>query len=326
MPFGKPARRRLIADDHQLSLSLAWLSEEDFAEALHVRGAIGIKRVRFKPNRTRMISLSGDRRSLNIHQCFRAATQDVLDAVAAFIRQPSHSMDYRSAIRRMRAWWDGQVHIEDHGANGGLRPRTCCATPEQREFLDRTYERLNHSRFEGRLPSTISIRLSNRMARRFGHVYYATGREGARLIEEIALNVDLMMEGNEAHLLDTLLHEMAHAEAWLVHGHKDHGPVWRTIAERVGCEAKACSLVRIRRRRGAKTPITRVPRLTLSSVPLSATAAARRGPAKKGRGKAGKQQRHSPQSAQRAQRSRRSTAGNGAPKTKPRKTKQKKSK
>jgi hypothetical protein len=317
MPIGKLARRRLIADDHQLSLCLAWLSEEDFAEALHVRGAVGIKRVRFKPNRTRMISLSGDRRSLNIHQCFRAASQDVLDAVAAFIRQPSHSVDYRNAIRRMRAWWDGQVHFEDHGANAnGMRPRMCCATPEQREFLDRTYERLNHSRFDGRLPSTISIRLSNRMARRFGHVYYAMGREGARLIEEIALNVDLMMEGNEAHLLDTLLHEMAHVEAWLVHGHKDHGSAWRRIADRVGCEAKACSLVRIRRRRGAKTPITRVPRLTLSSVPLSTTAAARRGPAKKGRAKTTQRQRPSPQSKRSA---RRNGAGSQTRKAKSRK-------
>ncbi len=265
MPTGKNGRRRSAADDHQLSLSLAWLSEEEFARALHVRGAVAIRRVRFKRNRTRMVSLSADRLSLNIHQCFRGATQDVLDAVAAFIRQPSHSVSYRSAIRRMREWWDGQIHLDDHGANGnGLRPRTCCATAEQRGFLDRTYGVLNHTRFNGCLPERIPIRLSNRMARRFGHVYYGTSRDGARLIEEIAINIDLMMEGNERHLLDTLLHEMSHAEAWLLHGHKDHGPVWRGIAERVGCEAKACSVVRIRRRRGAKTPITRVPRLAFS--------------------------------------------------------------
>lgn len=274
MPNGKRGRRKGSGDDHQLSLALAWLSEDDFASALRERGAGGIRIVRFKPNRSRMISLSSDRRALNIHQCFRAATKDVLDAVAAFIRQPSHSMDYRNAIRRMRAWWDGQVHIDD--AAPGLRPRTCCATADQRDFLRRTYDRLNRTRFGGRLASGIPIRLSNRMSRRFGHVYYATARNGARMIEEVALNVDLMMEGNEAHLLDTLLHEMAHIEAWVAHGHKDHGEPWRRIAERVGCEAKACSLVRIRRRRGARTPITRVPQLFFASVPTPA--AAKRGP------------------------------------------------
>lgn len=266
----KRSRGRVTGDDHQLSLALAWLSEEAFSSALHERGALAIQRVRFKANRSRMISLSSDRRSLNIHDCFRAASSDILDAVAAFIRQPARSADYRNAIRRMRAWWDGQVHLNHHGATNGLRPRACCATPEQREFLARTYARLNATRFAGLLPDQIPIRLSNRMSRRFGHVYYGTGRRGVRLIEEIALNVDLMMEGNEAHLLDTLLHEMAHAEAWLLHGHREHGDAWRIVAERVGCEPKACSMVRIRRRRDASTPVTRVPRLVLTRVPATA--------------------------------------------------------
>ena len=275
MPNGKRGRRNGSGDDRQLSLALAWLSEEEFADALRERGAVAIRRVRFKRNRSRMISLSSDRRSLNIHRCFGAATRDVLDAVAAFIRLPAHSLEYRHAIRRMRAWWDGQVHVDD--ATIVLRPRTCCATLEQREFLRRTYDRLNRTRFGGRLASGIPIRLSNRMSRRFGHVYYATARDGTRMIEELALNVDLMMEGNEAHLLDTLLHEMAHIEAWVKHGHKDHGEPWRAIAERVGCDAKACSMVRIRRRRGSRTPITRVPnQLVLTSGAIAA--AAKQGP------------------------------------------------
>lgn len=262
--------RRVNRDDHQLSLAVAWLSEDAFADAMHERGAFAVRRVRFKPNRSRMISLSGDRRSLNVHECFRAASSDVLDAVATFIRAPARSAEYRGAVQRMRAWWDGQVRFEHHGASNGLRPRACCATREQREFLARTYARLNATRFGGFLPDGIPIRLSNRMSRRFGHVYYGAGLDGRRLIEEIALNVDLMIEGNEMHLLDTLLHEMAHAEAWLVHGHREHGAAWRTVALRVGCEARACSAVRIRRRRGAHTPITRVPRLALSRVPASA--------------------------------------------------------
>lgn len=303
MARGIRGRRRRPADDHQLTLSLAWLTEEEFAGALHARGASGIHRVRFKPNRTRMISLSGDRRSLHIHHCFRAASKEVLDAVAAFVRLPSRSAEYRDAIRRMRAWWDGQMHPDDP-ALANSRPRACCATPEQREFLRRTYERLNRTRFNDALPDIVPLRLSNRMSRRFGHVYYATARDGSRMIEEIALNVDLMMEGNEAHLLDTLLHEMSHAEAWLVHGHREHGEEWRAIARRVGCEAKACSVVRIRRRRGKRTPITRVPRLTLSSVSTPA-AAAKRGPgAKKAVKKAATSQRTTPGTRSRTQRKR----------------------
>lgn len=262
--------RRVARDDHQLSLAIAWLSEDAFADAMHERGAVAIRRVRFKPNRSRMISLSSDRRSLNIHECFRAASSDILDAVAVFIRAPARSPDYRDAVQRMRAWWDGQVRIDRHGAMNGLRPRACCATREQRGFLARTYARLNTTRFGGLLPDGIAIRLSNRMSRRFGHVYYGVERGGDRLIEEIALNVDLMIEGNERHLLDTLLHEMAHAEAWLLHGHREHGEAWRTVALRVGCEPRACSMVRIRRRRGAHTPVTRVPRLALSRIPAPA--------------------------------------------------------
>jgi hypothetical protein len=280
MTTGTRGRRRKGADDHQLTLSLVWLSEEEFAGALQARGACAIRRVRFKPNRTRMVSLSGDRRSLNIHHCFRAASHDVLDAVAAFVRLPSRSAEYRDAIRRMRMWWDRQRHPDDPLLTQSARPRACCATAEQREFLLRTYERLNRTRFCGALPDIVPLRLSNRMSRRFGHVYYATARNGSRMIEEIALNVDLMMEGNEAHLLDTLLHEMSHAEAWLLRGHREHGEEWREIARRVGCEAKACSMVRIRRRRGKRTPVTRVPRLPLSSVPTPA-AAAKRGPGAK---------------------------------------------
>lgn len=281
-------RRRVTRDDHQLSLAIAWLSEDAFADAMHERGAVAIRRVRFKPNRSRMISLSGDRRSLNIHECFRAASNDVLDAVALFIRAPTRSADYRDAVQRMRAWWDGQMRIDHHGATNGLRPRACCATREQRDFLARTYARLNATRFGGLLPHGIPIRLSNRMSRRFGHVYYGVGPDGSRLIEEIALNVDLMIEGNEMHLLDTLLHEMAHAEAWLVHGHRDHGAAWRMVALRVGCEARACSVVRIRRRRGARTPITRVPRLALSRIPAPAKSVTNGAGTANGRRKAAK--------------------------------------
>lgn len=236
-------------------LPLALLTEEEFVRALALRGA-EVSRVRFKNNRSRLISHSRENGVLNVHACFRSANDDLLDAIAAFILLPSTSAGYREAIERMRAWWDGQAVRHDEGERV-VRGPVCCGTAEQRAFLRELYQRLNAERFGGELPRDVTLRLSSRMKRRFGHVQY--GRAGGRTVEEIALNVDLLLPGNERHLLDTLVHEMAHMEAWLVHGHREHGHVWRAIARRVGCEPRACSRVRIRRRRRAEAPATAVP-------------------------------------------------------------------
>jgi predicted SprT family Zn-dependent metalloprotease len=88
------------------------------------------------------------------------------------------------------------------------------------------------------------------MSRRLGQIRFLDGPP--RRVVEIALNADLMLEANEAQRLDTMLHEMAHAEAFLVHGHRGHGAVWRRIAGRVGCEPRACTAARIVRRRGTR--------------------------------------------------------------------------
>jgi hypothetical protein len=248
-------RRRGIAEE-QLWLPLALLTEEEFVRALAQRGA-EVRRVRFKNNRSRLISHSREHGVLNVHACFRSANDDLLDAIAAFILLPSSSAGYRESIERMRAWWDGQAAAPE--AHDGARAPVCCGTDEQRTFLRTLYARLNAERFRGALPRTVPLRLSSRMKRRFGHVQY--GRNGGRTVEEIALNVDLMLPGNERHLLDTLLHEMAHVEAWVEYGHREHGPVWRAIARRVECEPRACSRVRIRRRSRAAAPATGVPSL-----------------------------------------------------------------
>jgi hypothetical protein len=252
------ARAGRQTDHFQLSFPLSWLSESDFIEALRVRGVKNLKRVRFKPNRTRLISLSADQHALNVHECFRGATEDVLDAVSDFLRLTQGSAGQRRAIDRMRTWCEGQVFDDDEPAEP-LRSAHA-GSPEQLAFLQSAYCRLNEERFAGVLPLDIPIRLSDRMSRRFGHVLYGKRKEDRHGVEEIALNIDLMMEGNERHLLDTLLHEMAHVEAWVVHAHRGHGRPWKLIAERLGCEVNASSCVRIRRRRvGAGT--MRVPDL-----------------------------------------------------------------
>ena len=258
-----PRRRRTseVDSDHQLCLELSWLSEDELLGALRVRGAVFLREVRFRPNRSRLISLSADRRRLNLHECFRAAPARVIDAVAAFTTAPARSRAFRDSIEQMREWHEGQV------AEYGLgEPLASCGTPRQLRYLESVYSRLNGSHFRGSLPEPLPIRLSDRMSRRFGHVSYARTTRGDRKVAELALNIDLLLPGNERALLDTLLHEMAHIEAWLVHGHREHGRIWREVARRVGCEARACTHMRLRRRRST-TPIENIPALQLPSAP-----------------------------------------------------------
>jgi hypothetical protein len=242
-----PKRRsRPPADQYQLALPLAWLTEPEFIEALRVRGVGGVRRVRYRPNRSSLISVSSDHTALNLHECFRGATDPVLDAIALFINARHGTLEQRHAVRLMRAWSDGQWPADFMPAP--RRAAASAGTREQLAFLGAAYRHLNRERFYGRLPEEIPIRLSQRMQRRFGHVEYRRGK-GARAIVEIGLNIDLLLQGNERPLLDTLLHEMAHVEAWLVYGHRGHGEEWERIAERVGCEVHASSHMRIRRRR-----------------------------------------------------------------------------
>lgn len=247
------AKQKIL--DEQLSLPLAHLDEAGMLGALHARGATRLRRVRFRPNRSRMLSLSADHTSLNLQECFRAAPGPVIDAIAEFVTATSNSSSFRRAVARMRRWWDGQEGDDGAGRAGPLL--RSCATPEQAAVVAALYARLNRRHFQGSLPADVPLRVSDRMSRRFGHIHYAR-RSGQRVIVEIALNVDLFIRGNERHLEETLLHEMAHAEAWLEHAHRGHGPIWRAIALRVGCEPRACSRVRIRRRqRGSR--VTDVP-------------------------------------------------------------------
>ena len=257
-----PRRRvRQIDADQQLTLPLSWLSEDEFLGALRVRGITFLREVEFRPNRSRLISLSADRHRLNLHECFRAAPSRLIDSVAAFATAPARSRAFRDAVERMRQWHEGQV------AEFGLgEPLASCGTAAQRSYLERVYSQLNQSHFNNSLPRTLQIRLSDRMSRRFGHVSYARTVQGERRVAELALNIDLLLPGNERALLDTVLHEMAHIEAWLLHGHRDHGRVWRDVARRIGCEAKACTHMRLKRRKSTAA-VTDVPVLRLPLAP-----------------------------------------------------------
>jgi hypothetical protein len=98
------------------------------------------------------------------------------------------------------------------------------------------------------------------MSTRIGQMVPGT-RDGTRYVVELALNVDLMLEGNGRERIDTLIHEMAHAADWLFSGHLDHGTSWRRWARYAGCSEALCSAEPIRRRARGLRRVTRVPRL-----------------------------------------------------------------
>jgi hypothetical protein len=257
MRLSSAARRR--GADEQLSLELSWLSDTEFLAAMRLRGASDLARVRFRPNRTRLVSLSADRATLNVNAAFRSAPGEVLDAIAAFASATRSDAGYRRAVRRLRHWWERQTEDAEGPADPARRAE-CCGTPVQRRFLAATYARLNRSRFGGELPDNVPLRLSARMSRRFGHIHYGRSRT-VRAVEEIALNVDLMLPGNGAERLDTLLHVMAHAADYLESGNRGHGASWRAWAKRVGARPDRIYERPVVRRRRRRTQVTRVPPL-----------------------------------------------------------------
>ena len=53
----------------------------------------------------------------------------------------------------------------------------------------------------------------------------------------IALSVTYCLKASKAEIVDTILHEIAHAIAGPNHGHDEE---WKTVARRIGCTAKRC--------------------------------------------------------------------------------------
>lgn len=261
---------RRITRAHQLQFDFAsqprLLTENDLRKALVRRGCKSVSVIRFKKNRGRIISLSKDGRTLNIHACFQEANEDAMRAVVTFLQAGQRSYAYREAIRSMREFFDAHApkYVPIGGEEEDCRVRRevqrlpCVGTAAQRAFLKEAYSRFNHAHFAGRLPSSVNIRLSDRMKSRLGHVRYHTTAAGERVVLEVAFNIHLLVAGNGPVLMDTILHEMTHIEAWLDHGERGHGREWKMIANRVGCEATACSKQPIRRRR-KHVRITEVP-------------------------------------------------------------------
>jgi hypothetical protein len=240
----------------------------DFLNELRLRGVTRVRRVCFRRNRSTVWSLTQGGTVLNVHAAYRGATPLLLDAFATLAREGGvRSARSRNAAQEISAWPQLTSAIHDARMAHQARRLTaetathCCATPEQRAYLRTLYTYFNRTRFDGRLPDRVPVRLSSRMKSALGHVIPGESEEQGRLVIEIALNVDLMLSGNGAERIDTLLHEMAHVADYLETGERGHGRSWRTWAQRVGCQPTTLYDRPVVFRRNRSDRVTRVPPL-----------------------------------------------------------------
>jgi len=246
------------------------LTPQEFLFELQRRGARRLSRVSFRRNRSIIWSLTQRGRVLNVHVAYGSATEELLDAFAVLAREGGiRSRAARRAANTVGAWPAVGYALQEARAareNGLSGP--CCATPEQSRYLKALYRYFNQTRFERRLPDSIPVRLSSRMVSSLGHMLPADESGLPRRVAEIALNVDLMLPGNGAERLDTLLHEMAHAADYLESGNRGHGASWRAWARRVGARPDRIYERPVARRRRRRTRVTRVPPLPAPLVSL----------------------------------------------------------
>lgn len=250
-------------------------SSEETLRELKRRGATRLKSVNFRANRSTIWSLTQDATVLNLHVAYRRAPSAILDAFATIARGRGwRTAAVREASGIVHAWPGLTPVLEAVRTSHAQRQRQamarcgdddevthCCATPEQRKYLKALYRYLNKTRFDGLLPEDIPVRLSSRMTASLGHMIPGRDRKRGRYVIELALNVDLMLEGNGAERMDTLLHEMAHIADWILDGEYGHGETWKKWARHAGCRAETKYDRPVVRRRRRQERITRVPPL-----------------------------------------------------------------
>lgn len=244
------------------------LTSSSFLDEIHDRGGGRLARVRFRDSRSTVWSLTRRGTVLNLHDVFRAAPPDLLDAFALLAEEGGvGSARARAAAERIRSWPPLHSALrssrERHATRrrNGSRATNCCGSREQRHYLRALYRYFNVTRFGGSLPDDIPLRLSRRMRSALGHMRPGQSTGGDRYVAEIALNVDLLLGGNGAERIDTLLHEMAHAADYLESGNRGHGPSWRRWARRVGCRPTTLYDRPVSFRKRRADPVVRVPAL-----------------------------------------------------------------
>ena len=248
------------------------MTSADFLHELHVRGAVRVRCVRFRQNRSTIWSITSHGTVLNVHAAYRAAPAPILDAFATLANAKStRSNAWLTATETLRTWPQLEEALRairhEHEARASRTdsgtPTSCCGSDEQRDYLRSLYAYFNHTRFAGSLPPDVPVRLSNRMRSALGHMLPGEHPNGDRRVMEIALNVDLMLPGNGAERADTLLHEMAHIADYLQSGGRGHGKSWKEWARRVGCRPTTLYDRPVRFRRRRRDVVSRVPPLPL---------------------------------------------------------------
>lgn len=225
--------------------------------------------VRFRNNRSTIWSLTQRGTVLNVHAAFESADEALLDAFAVLaIEGEVRSAGAHRASEEISRWPPLHERIATLRAQHERRSRSqgdgaasCCATPDQRDYLRALYRYFNETRFSNLLPRELPVRLSNRMRSSLGHMRVLEDGTNARRVAEIALNVDLMLPGNGAERADTLLHEMAHVADYLETGQAGHGRTWQAWARRVGCRPTTLYDRPVRQRRPRSRVVDRVPPL-----------------------------------------------------------------
>lgn len=238
-------------------------SPADLLLELRARGALRLEVVTLRANRRTIWSLTAGGQRFNLHRAFSEAPVEILEDLAVIAREARRrSLSYQRAAERVAGWPTvvnaiRALRIEGEAEGLGVGP--CCATADQRTWLDDAYRTINRSRFGHRLPEIVPLRLSSRMRSRLGQMVPGVDVDGVLYPVEIALNADLMLRRNDRVRTETLVHEMAHVADVLEHGQVGHGPTWRRIAEQAGCEPRACRRGSIQRRPPGTPPTTRVP-------------------------------------------------------------------
>ena len=193
-----------------------------------VRGSIATHR-----NRRVMVSKSPEA-GLRVHEGYRHAPDEVVEAIARWARPFARARDRKAAAKIFLAF---QVHGDRMPP---IRRRPEPPQPGDAERLARIRElhaALNAEWFDGRL-EPIEIVLSSRMRRKLGH--YAPRSSGA---PQIALSRRHLARDGWVPFAETLLHEMVHQ--WQDENGLpvDHGPTFRAQARQGGIEPRAVATV-----------------------------------------------------------------------------------
>ena len=200
---------------------------DELLQRLRALGLTRVSAVRLTKNRRTMVSFNA--RELRVHEGYRDAPNDVLEAIVGFV-------EARTWTTRARA--RAKLLSFPIATDTSIRRRRREMHPDDARLSERLTEchaRLNQEHFAGTLHA-IQVRVSRRMRARLGHYCPATKAGDP---PEIAISRRHLRRHGWEDAVHTLLHEMVHQ--WQdENGHAiDHGRRFRAKAREVGIAPSA---------------------------------------------------------------------------------------